>query len=65
MLKEYENTLGKVYINKNFVYMLTAVSKTVIEIYDESDTKHISSIFNDFKRQMIELEKQYIMGNNY
>jgi hypothetical protein len=33
----YENTIRKVYVENNMIHVSTAIGRTIIEVYDESD----------------------------
>lgn len=44
----YENTMGKVYTENNFIYVSSAVGRTVIEVYDESDFDYINQVFDSY-----------------
>lgn len=57
----YENTMGKVYVENNFIYVSSAVGRTVIEVYDESDFDYINQVFDSYVKKLKYLEKHYII----
>lgn len=61
----YENTVGKVYVENNMIYVSTAVGRTIIEVYDESDFDYINQVFESYVQKLKYLERYYVIVDKY